>query len=276
MIYLIRNNINNKVYIGQTVEKGGFDRRYRHNLRDYTHNEHLRNSIDKYGIENFYIDKEFDVAYSQEELNKLEDMYIKTYNSTDKKFGYNKRFGGANGRMSEETKLKLKGRTFSEYSRLKISKTRLKRIKEGKIIPWDKGIKRTDIAGEKHPFYGKHHSEETRRKISDANKGKYVGENNPMYGKRFYGQDNPNYGNKWSEDQRKKASEYWKEHSHFAINNPNIRKVINLDTLEVFDSIKLAKEKYTKGDISACVRGKTKKAGGYRWMYYDEKINQTI
>ena len=31
---------------------------------------------------------------------------------------------------------------------------------------------------------GKHHTEETRKKISEGNKGKQAGENNPMYGKR--------------------------------------------------------------------------------------------
>ena len=37
--------------------------------------------------------------------------------------------------------------------------------------------------GADNPFYGKHHSEETRKKISEGNKGKQAGENNPMYGK---------------------------------------------------------------------------------------------
>lgn len=37
--------------------------------------------------------------------------------------------------------------------------------------------------GEKHPNYGKHHTEETREKISSTLKGKFSGENHPMYGK---------------------------------------------------------------------------------------------
>lgn len=34
-------------------------------------------------------------------------------------------------------------------------------------------------------MYGKHHTEETRRKLSEINKGKNSGEKNPMYGKHL-------------------------------------------------------------------------------------------
>ena len=37
--------------------------------------------------------------------------------------------------------------------------------------------------GENHPFFGKHHTEESKRKISESKKGKYLGENNPNYGR---------------------------------------------------------------------------------------------
>ena len=106
IIYKIRNKINNKIYIGQTIRK--FKKRYSGELEKRTHNEHLKRSIQKYGIENFEIDEEFDIAYSKEELDKLEDMYIKIYNCCDENYGYNNKFGGANGRFSEQTKQKLK------------------------------------------------------------------------------------------------------------------------------------------------------------------------
>ena len=51
-----------------------------------------------------------------------------------------------------------KGRTFSEEHRRRISENH------------------ADFKGEKHPIYGKHLSEETRRKISNANKGRKMSE----------------------------------------------------------------------------------------------------
>lgn len=50
--------------------------------------------------------------------------------------------------------------------------------------------------GEDNHFYGKKHSDETKRKISESRKGKggMVGKDNPMYGKGFKGEDNPMYG----------------------------------------------------------------------------------
>lgn len=40
------------------------------------------------------------------------------------------------------------------------------------------------LAGENHPMFGKHHTADTKQKISKANKGKLTGETAPFYGKR--------------------------------------------------------------------------------------------
>lgn len=53
-------------------------------------------------------------------------------------------------------------------------------------------------------------------------------------------------------------------------NHPKSKQVICLETGQVFDSIREAKEWLGKGDIIHCLRGQQKTAGGYRWMYYDE------
>ena len=75
------------------------------------------------------------------------------------------------------------------------------------------------FVGEKNPMFGKHHSEETRRKISEVNKGVLSGEKNPMFGKhrseetkkkisdRLKGKPAYNKGKPMSEEQKKKLSE---------------------------------------------------------------------
>lgn len=93
VIYKIKNKINNKVYIGRTIH--GFDVRYGKKWYENTHNIKLLNSINKYGHENFEVTKILDVAFSNKELNLKEKHYIKMYNSTDKKYGYNITIGGS-------------------------------------------------------------------------------------------------------------------------------------------------------------------------------------
>lgn len=115
IIYLIRNKVNNKCYIGQTIEKNGFKGRYSRSGKGIERvyrfhkatkeNEHLLRSIEKYGLEAFEVDEQFDIAYSKEELDKLEDLYIVAYDCINN--GYNNKRGGANGLHSDETKRKL-------------------------------------------------------------------------------------------------------------------------------------------------------------------------
>lgn len=130
IIYMIRNKINNKLYIGQTTDKKGFNGRYgergtgiekvyNHHIKkekqDKSYNKHLLRSIEKYGFDAFEVNEEFDIAYSQEELNKLEYMYIEIYQCRYIEYGYNNRYGGNNGKLSEETKKKLKDIMTGRY-----------------------------------------------------------------------------------------------------------------------------------------------------------------
>jgi len=96
VIYKITNEINNKCYIGQTTKKGGFDSRYHGNVEKNIHNKHLKRAFNKYGIENFIIEKEFDCGYSKEELNIKEKQYINEYKSNNPDYGYNIKTGGDN------------------------------------------------------------------------------------------------------------------------------------------------------------------------------------
>ena len=59
--------------------------------------------------------------------------------------------------------------------------------------------------GEKSHWYGKCHSDETKKKISEGNKGKHSGEKSPMYGKK-----STFFGKKHSEESKNKLSNAFK------------------------------------------------------------------
>lgn len=54
------------------------------------------------------------------------------------------------------------------------------------------------------------------------------------------------------------------------------RKVINIDTGEVFNSINEASNIYNlkPTHISRVCRGKRKRTGGYKWMYYEDYLER--
>ena len=164
-IYLIKNNINQKIYIG----KHSTD-----NLDDgyMGSGKLIKKAIQKYGIENFT--KEY-LAFcdSEDALNYLEKFYIKKYKA--KEVGYNLTDGGEglqnpNNEIrqkisaSRKGKPRFLGRTHTSNTKQKISESH---------------------KGEKNPNFGKPRSEETKRKISAAKKGKYnhKGKKNGFYGK---------------------------------------------------------------------------------------------
>lgn len=61
------------------------------------------------------------------------------------------------------------------------------------------------FVGEKSPNYGKKMSDETKRKLSEAKKGKYCGKDNPNYGNhKLAGENNPFYGQHHSEETKEK------------------------------------------------------------------------
>lgn len=64
-----------------------------------------------------------------------------------------------------------KGITHTEKTRDKLRKIALKYYADGGT-PWNKGKKVPQYSGEKHWLFGKHQSEEVKRKISESLKGK--------------------------------------------------------------------------------------------------------
>ena len=209
-IYKWENEINGKVYIGQSTniynrfldyKKGRF-------------NPHMKSAINKYGIDNFSIEileKDID----ETNLNAYEQKWIDFYQSYLPENGYNIAPVAGNTR----------GVKKSNSERDAMSKRASKRI------------------GELNPFYGKHHTEETRNKMSEAHKGHHF---------------------EMSEEHFRK----WREGYRASIDKiKQIDKNTN-EVIAIYENAIIA-SKQTDSDYSGirrCCQGKQKTCNGYRWQ----------
>lgn len=137
-IYKITNLINGKVYIGQSID---IKRRWHEEKYKKKNNLHLYRSFKKYGLENF----SFDVLEECDNLDEREIYWIAYYDSNNRNKGYNQTSGG-NGI----------GTTLSEELKQKI---------------------RESVSGEKNGFYGKKHTEKTKKILSEKAKLKTYDKN---------------------------------------------------------------------------------------------------
>ena len=88
-------------------------------------------------------------------------------------------------------------------------------------------------------------------------------------GVRRFGEDNSHWGKKHSKETKNKLSEI-RKNKYTKENHPGCKRVINLDTGEVFTYMSLACDKYNldKSTLTKVCKGKRKTCGGYRWAYY--------
>lgn len=261
-IYMYTNKINGKRYVGQAVN---FNKRHiKHksamtNKNDDEYNLPIQRAFRKYGLNNFKIEILKENLNTQCLLNFYECYYIKKFNLLCKNGkGYNISDGGSNGNP-------MAGKTEEEIEEYRRKQSE---IKKGKFT------------GENHPMYGKHHSEETKQKISenrkgkqlseehkqklsDAKKGKYNGENHPMYGKHH------------SEETRQKISEMMSSE-----NNPKAKRVAQYDKqgnlIKIWDYAKqISKEnpEINYSGLCSVLQGRTKthQYKGYIWRYAEEE-----
>ena len=103
IIYLYKNKLNGKVYIGQTTSSIEF--RLKGHLRNKNKCPAIDSALKKYGVENFEI-KKIDEAESREELDKKEQYWIQYYHSNKREMGYNLTSGGEHYIANECTRKK--------------------------------------------------------------------------------------------------------------------------------------------------------------------------
>lgn len=211
-IYMTRNNVNGKLYIGQhtrTMNPKDIDDSWYLGSGDALHM-----AIAKYGEENFTREIIYECE-SKPELDYMEKVFISYYNAVKNEDFYNIAGGG-------------------------------------------QGVG----SGESHPMYGRSHTSEAKRKISDAVRG----ERNPMYGKSH------------TDETKKKISmskvgisiphtEEWNCKIGLSNSKPVAQYNKDGELIAVFKSRTEAEEitGIQHQCIGRCVKGERKTAGGYVW-----------
>lgn len=251
-IYKIENNINGKLYIGQTVD---VDARWKKHLsvaqsEFIPYRSHLYNAIKKYGKEHFSINVIETCSY--DDMDKREAYWIRELNSLEPN-GYNITPGGKKLHGSDNP---FFGKHHSEKTKQIISQKNTGR----KASDEEKEMRRKINSGERNPFYGKRHSKETIELIRHKNIS------NGLY---------------------RKSSERMKENNPCRP-DINSKPVIMIDKYnnpimafqsmssagEYIKSLGLSKAKYPGNMIGNVCRGKAKSAFGFNWTILISKLKQ--
>lgn len=92
-VYIIKNTINNLIYIGRTERD--YKLRLQEHKNDFKKIKHnpLCDAINKYGLKNFTIEPLFE-SNNSEELAQKEKEFVESYNSCNPEIGYNQVKGG--------------------------------------------------------------------------------------------------------------------------------------------------------------------------------------
>lgn len=268
IIYKIVNKSNSKIYVGQTITSLK-ERWSGHKCDSKRRNTPLYASMRKHenNIDDVFSIDILEENIPHEELDKKEVYWISRLNSLHP-FGYNLSNGGQAFKTEQEKQLmseRVKGEKNPMYG----------------------------MFGELNHFYGKSHSEETKKMLSELAIGREVSEEtrkkigqstklrhdkhgHPMLNKHHSDEAKNKIskamkGRKISDDTKSKMSQNHARKQRVAMIDKSTEQIL----LE-FDSMKLASEwikentKYSKaksGDISSVCSGKRKTAFGFKWVY---------
>ena len=246
LIYILKNKINLKLYVGQTTQN------LKKRLKSHIKRKFLiGNAIKKYDIENFeiykfYVPENLLDYFEKEMIKRLKTLYPLGYNLDTGGNKQKHRHIKTRNKISETLKGKYidnknswSGKHHTKDSKEKISISQKKLYKNGYI----------------NPRKNKKLSEETKVKLSKTMTGKYDKENNPFYGKKH---------KKYSLEKISKNHSDVSGHK-----NPRAKSVYCIELNKIWKCAKYAAKELLicYNSIPACCRGRYKTAGGYHWKY---------
>lgn len=113
---------------------------------------------------------------------------------------------------------------------------------------------RLHTKGDNHPMWGKHHSEKTKKKMSESMSNAWTDERRREFGKSRTGEKHPLYGKFGKDHNRSKAV---------------VQLTLDGEFVKRWDSMTDVSKRlgYSQGNISQCCKGKYKSAYKYKWVY---------
>lgn len=283
VIYKVTNMVNGKIYIGQTINP---KTRWRDHVRNAyfnygeEYNTIFKRAIRKYGHEAFSFDIIFKIRIKgktdtirckiKDIINKEEIRYIEFYDSANKSKGYNISNGGSGNKgvyPSEETRIKM-----SESQKNSWNDDRRKKISES-MKGENNHMHGVSLSGSLNPMYGRSHSEGAKIKISEALKGR-IGHKHSDETKKLL--SDLNKGKPKSDLTKKKLRDYFTGRP----NVKNRKEVWQFDLcgnyIATWEGITVAEKSLGITHISCCCRLARRESGGFQWRFKTDGIEPTI
>lgn len=249
-LYLVINNLDNKKYVGQTSESVGYKKRWQIHVKESLKPRHKTMSyfhkcIKLYGPENFTI-KRLMHNIDEKDIDRLECLWIEKFNTFYKNGnGYNMTYGGQG---------------IHGYKHTEITKDKLSKLSKGRSIS-PEVIKQREITKRTNGYYNYRRNETNwRHKLSLAAKERYKYNDNPFKGKHHTDESKTLISN------ANGSKVYMLD-----ISSDEILKTFNSAMLagNYLRELGITNNKTPNCRILAVCKGKAQTAYGYKWKFVE-------